>query len=104
MKKALANGCRITTNGHMRDTLTYDELAKKWQEEHDYAAKEHSGTYVLYRGWCHNLDEFQLVADMRPELVADGWHGIAFDSYSSGTLIKVGQGDYGDQVIMGWFY
>jgi len=58
----------------------------------------HDFSFFKYRGDYYNLADF--LTNTNPDGMFKGWHGIASDSYFSGTLVKL----CGDDVIIGRYY
>ena len=103
MRKIMSSGAHVISNGHLYPVLGYWDMPKKEHAFYDYDTDQ-TGKYFKYCGQWYDLGKFTRTIDDYPEMAGDGWDGVAFDGYSCGTLIKVNQGDYYDDLIIGRFY
>ena len=93
---------QIITNNKPRPLLALYELPEKAQAEFDYVLPDDgSCRFVKYKGEWHDCFDMQSISR---ELGFDqfkGWHGIASDSFFSGTLVRFVDDD---QVIVGRYF
>lgn len=87
---------RVRTNHVPRDVINGWELSTKEREQFNYldwsGDDPDPGSFFRYRGELHYLGNFTLSH-------IDGWDGIAPDSFSTATVVKLVDDD---RVIVGY--
>jgi len=89
----------IVTNKRPRLLLDFDQLTEREQRDFDHDDAE-TGSYVRYKGKIYSLDEFAVAPE---NLRKRGWDGVVSDSHFSGVLIRLGEHDDPDRVVMATF-
>lgn len=91
----------IITNNRPRHTIDGYELSAKERAQFDYYNSDEldSATFFRYRDATYDIAEFMRATG---DIALLGWHGMASDSYFSGTLIRIV--DNGDSVIVARCY
>jgi hypothetical protein len=83
----LFNPCELSQSQRAKLRRQFD-----WMSDDEF---DHNCSFFLYRGWYYNLSDF--LTNTNPDGMFKGWHGIASDSYFTGTLVKL----CGNDVIVG---
>jgi len=83
----------IKTNNQPRNLCCLADFSPKQQDkiraDFDWLAGiDEDNCFFSYRGAVHHLLEFTRL-NAAPHEDLHGWHGMAADSYFSGTLIKI---------------
>jgi len=87
----------ITTNNKPRALLDWQELTDAERAEMDWSGPDAGDSFFRYRGTVYAVGEFMRAPETLP-----GWHGVHSDSYFSGVLIRLPDGD-SDSVIVARF-
>ena len=91
----------VITNNQPRDIIYGFELTEKESAEFDYYSSDelNSASFFRYRGQVYDMGQFMRTSG---ELSAQGWHGIATDTYFSGTVVRIDPD--GESVTVGRVY
>lgn len=94
---------QIITNNKPRPMLALYELPAKTQLDFDYVREEgsYSPRFVKYKGVWMDCFDMQSIGRELGFSQFTGWHGIASDSFFSGTLVRFIDDD---QVIVGRYF
>jgi hypothetical protein len=101
----MADTLTIKTNRRPRPVLYWHDLTARERNQFDYLDTEsaqESATFTRYRGWVHDLGEFQTTHGMPEFSPLTGWHGYHADSYFSGVLVRYTQ-DH-ESIVMATFF
>lgn len=92
----------IITNNKPRPMLALHELPADMQKEFDYVLPDDSSCrFVKYKGVWMDCFDMQSISRELGFSQFTGWHGIASDSFFSGTLVRFVDDD---QVIVGRYF
>lgn len=87
-------GIDITTNNTPRALVDWEELTDAERAGFDWTDGDAGESFFRYKGQVYALSEFMRAGDAFP-----GWHGYHGDSYFSGVLVRLPDGD-SDSVIV----
>ena len=87
----------IKTNNHPREILCWGELTTSEKRKFGYqdVADLCGGSYFRYKGQVYSFDEFFSTNEIK------GWDAYASETYFSGLVVKLVEGDFESQVIVG---
>jgi hypothetical protein len=93
----------ITTDHKWKNVISWWDLTEKQQADFDWLddeEKQACASFVKRRGHVYCLDEISAAYANGP-LAADGWDGVASDSFFSGIVIKLSND--GEQYKIGYY-
>jgi len=93
-RKAMSGKVTVVGNGHLIDP---QYGTPEWSDE------EEEEDFFMYRGEQYWLSEFMRIEKHMPTWMHQ-YDGYMNDSFFSGVLVKIGQGDYEDQIRAYTFY
>ena len=98
---------KIITNHVPRPVIYGYELSPKERAKFTYyddALNEiDERRFFRYKGLVYDLSEFMRVTP-RIGSFYPYWHGYMSDSFFSGILVRYVEEDFGDSIIVGWYY
>lgn len=92
--------CWHVKRGTRRPIVSFNQLEKKYQKEHDWA--DEGDSFVVFRGWAHALEEFE-----RRDNLPFGFQALAPASFSGGHLLRLVVDEWGHhdgEVVIAPFY
>ena len=92
----------IRTNNVPRGFVYSFELSEEEKKDFDYYNAEEldNATFFRYRGQVYDLAEFIRISGDDP--ILSKWDGAAGDSYFSGTLVRLVEGE--ERIVVGAYY
>lgn len=95
----------VKTNNQPRELLAWHELSPADANWFDYVDAEdrYSPRFVRYRGDWLDVNEFEYIGSVRPDLFPGRWDGYQSDSFFSGLLVRYTDPQC-ESVVVGRYY